>query len=411
MTDTTAPPVAARGAARLLVDPKFGALFWGRLFAIVGVWTHGLVAAVVMFDATRSAVMVGLVGVVQFGPQLALSPLSGKWADRGQPIRQIMIGRILCVTGSGLSAVWLWLGASAGASGTVAAVLVGTTLVGVGFAVGGPAMMSIVPSLLRDGELSTAMALSNVPMPFGRIVGPVVGALVMSHSGPAAAFGVSAALHFVFFALLVLVRYPQSQPADSTIDGRVRAALHHVWRDRPLLLSLVAVTAVGFASDSSITLSPSMAQHLGGGTELVGAMSGAFGIGAAVGMLALALTKGRLAAARVSSLGVWALGAGSAVLIVAATPALALAGFVLAGSGFGIALTGLTTVVQERAPDHLRGRIMALWLVGFLGSRPLAAAVLGGTADAVDVRAAFAVAAVLTLATAVVCSTRNLSGP
>ena len=73
-------------------------------------------------------------------------------------------------------------------------------------------------------------------------------------------------------------------------------------------------------------------------------------------------------------------------------------GFALAGLGFGWAMTGLSTVVQERAPEELRGRIMALWLVGFLGSRPIAAALLGGTADLVSVQAAFAVAAALTLA-------------
>ena len=54
-------------------------------------------------------------------------------------------------------------------------------------------------------------------------------------------------------------------------------------------------------------------------------------------------------------------------------------------------MTGLSTVVQERAPEELRGRIMALWLVGFVGSRPIAAALLGGTADLVSVQAAFAV--------------------
>ena len=59
-----------------------------------------------------------------------------------------------------------------------------------------------------------------------------------------------------------------------------------------------------------------------------------------------------------------------------------MAGFALAGLGFGWAMTGLSTVVQERAPEELRGRIMALWLVGFVGSRPIAAALLGGTADA-----------------------------
>lgn len=413
MTSDTAPDAelsaAPRSALRLLVDPRFGALFWGRLFAIVGVWTHGLVAAVVIYEATSSALMVGLVGVLQFGPQLILSPVSGRWADRGAPIRQIMLGRLLCVAGSGSSALGLWQW-SDGPGGAAFPVLAGTTLVGIGFAVGGPAMMSIVPSLLRDGELSTAMALSNVPMPFGRIIGPAVGAYLTAHLGPATGFAVSAALHLVFLIFLLLVRYPNSEPAGPDTDTRIRVALRYVWRDKPLLLSLVAVTTVGFASDSSITLSPSMAEKLGGGTQLVGAMAVAFGIGAAVGMLLLALLRGALASARVSAIGIWALGVGSAVLIVANGAELALVGFGVAGAGFGVALTGLTTVVQERAPDELRGRIMALWLIGFLGSRPLAAGVLGATADLVDVRAAFAVAAVVTLATAVLCRAKKLTG-
>ncbi|MGV0803847.1 MFS transporter, partial [Mycolicibacterium elephantis] len=67
-------------------------------------------------------------------------------------------------------------------------------------------------------------------------------------------------------------------------------------------------------------------------------------------------------------------------------------------------------VVQERAPEELRGRIMALWLVGFLGSRPLAAALLGGTADAFNVQAAFAVAAVLCIVVTLCCRPSKLTG-
>ena len=89
---TTARP-QPRGALRLIFDPVFGALFWGKMFSVVAVWTHGIVAAIVIFDATGSAVMVGMVGVAQFLPQLILSPTSGKWADIGDPARQILWGR------------------------------------------------------------------------------------------------------------------------------------------------------------------------------------------------------------------------------------------------------------------------------------------------------------------------------
>ncbi len=125
----------------------------------------------------------------------------------------------------------------------------------------------------------------------------------------------------------------------------------------------------------------------------------------------LALMRGRMASERVSSIGLSGLAAGCAVLAIGTVPAVAMAGFAIAGLGFGWAMTGLSTVVQERAPEELRGRIMALWLVGFVGSRPIAAALLGGTADLVSVQAAFAVAAALSVVVALLCRPSNLVGP
>jgi MFS family permease len=411
MTAQTTAPLRARGALGLMFDPVFGALFWGKMFAVVAVWTHGIVAAIVMYDATRSALMVGMVGVVQFGPQLILSPTSGKWADTGNPARQILLGRVLCVAGSGFAAVWLFGDPALSGMSAAIPVLIGTLLVGFGFVVGGPAMQSIVPNLIRPGELSTAMALNSMPMTAGRIVGPAAGAYLAAHLGSATGFAVSAGLHLVFAIFLVAVRFPAPPERLADTDYRVRTAVKYVWRDRPLFLALVAVTTVGIASDPSITLTPSMADALGGGARLVGTLSATFGIGAAAGMVVLALLRGRIASAWVSSAGLAGLALGSAVLAVGTVPAVAMAGFGLAGLGFGWAMTGLATVVQERAPEVLRGRIMALWLVGFLGSRPLAAALLGGTADLLSVQAAFAAAAALTVVVTLVCRPSRLVGP
>jgi MFS family permease len=411
MTTEAAAPPRPRGALGLMFDPVFGAIFWGKMFAVVAVWTHGIVAAIVMYDATGSALMVGLVGVVQFGPQLILTPTSGKWADVGNPARQILLGRVMCVAGSGLAAVWLFSDDGLRGMSAAAPVLIGSLLVGFGFVVGGPAMQSIIPNLIRDGELSTAMALNSMPMTIGRIVGPASGAYLAAHLGPEAGFAVSAGLHLVFAIFLVLVRFPSRPERHAATDYRVRTAVKYVWRDRPLLLALLAVATVGIASDPSITLTPSLADQLGGGTRLVGTLSATFGIGAAVGMTSLALMRGRLASPWVSSIGLTGLTVGSAVLALGSVPALAIGGFAVAGLGFGWAMTGLATVVQERAPEVLRGRIMALWLVGFVGSRPIAAALLGGTADAVSVQAAFAVAAALCLVVALCARPSRLTGP
>ncbi len=395
-----------RGALKLLVDPAFGGLFWGKMFSVVAVWIHSIVAAIAIYQATGSALMVGLIGVVQFAPQLIGSPTSGKWADTGDPVRQIMLGRVLCVAGSGLVAGWLFVDPG----DVVVPVLIGTALSGIGFTVGGPAMQSIVPSLIRPGELSTAMALNSMPMTIGRIAGPPIGAFMVAQLGAVPAFGVSALLHLVFLVILVAVRFPRPQRRDPDADYRVRAALRYVWRDKPLLLALLAVATVGVVSDPTITLTPSLAAELHGGAHLVGVLSMLCGIGSGLAMVGLAVLRGRIPSVWVSSAGLWALTIGSAVLAFAASPAVAAAGYLLSGLGFGLCMTGLSTVVQERAPDELRGRIMALWLVGFLGSRPIAAALLGGAADVVSVQAAFLIAAALGLVVTLACRPATLTG-
>jgi hypothetical protein len=86
----------------------------------------------------------------------------------------------------------------------------------------------------------------------------------------------------------------------------------------------------------------------------------------------MAAQRGRVGSPRASQAGPLFLSLGNAVLAAAMVSKAALVGFALAGKGFGLAMSSLRTIVQERAPDNSRGRIMAVWLIGFVGSRPLA---------------------------------------
>ncbi len=182
-------------------------------------------------------------------------------------------------------------------------------------------MQSIVPNLIREGELSTAMALNSMPMTIGRIIGPASGAYLAAHLGSAAGFAVSAALHLVFAIFLVAVRFPSPPQRRAGADYRVRTAVKYVWRDRPLLLALVAVTTVGIASDPSITLTPSLADELGGGTRSGRARCRRHSASVRRSeWSSLALMRGRVASARVSSIGLAGLVAGCAVLALGTVP-------------------------------------------------------------------------------------------
>lgn len=388
----------------------FGGLFWGKLVSSAGVWVHSIVAAIVVFAATDSALMVGLVSVSQFAPQLFLSLLSGKWADRGHAPRQILVGRILCASGSGSLALWMWLSP---AEGPVVAipVLIASLVVGFGFVVGGPAMQSIIPTLIRPGELATAMALNTAPMTTARIVGPALGAFAAVHLGAAAAFGFAAGTHMIFAIIIVIVRFPDSPARRPGLDYSVRTALRYVRRDRPLLLLLAAVAAAGVGSEPSMTLAPAMADELDGSTQLVGELSMAFGLGAGIGLVIISALSQRIHSTISSSAGLWLMVLGLASVAASPTVWLVLLAFGLAGFGFSWTMTGVSTLIQERSPSELRGRIMALWMIGFVGSRPLAAALVGLAADIFSVRASFVATAVLLALIALLCRPRVLRGP
>lgn len=383
----TTPP--ARGSLRLLGDPTFGPFFVGQLLATAGVWVHNIAAAIVVYELTRSAALVGAVSIAQFGPQLLLASWSGAMADRGDRRRQVVWGRLVTVLGSGGLALWIatiGLDGVPGALAVVAAALV----VGIGFALGGPAMQALIPSLVRPSELASGVTLSAAPFTLARAGGPAIGALIVTTAGPAAAFAVAAASNLAFAVLVMVLAIPNVERSPAS-DGSVRAGFRHIRGDGAVLALLLGACTVGIGADPVITLSPPIADALGGGSRLVGWLASAFGIGAVLAFPLLGWLRRRAGLPRMASGGLLVMAAGLGLLALAPVAWLALGAMGIAGVGITLAVTSLSTQLQQRSPEHLRGRIMAVWLIAFLGSRPLAAGVNGGIADVVSPAAALTV--------------------
>ncbi|QGG41571.1 MFS transporter [Aeromicrobium yanjiei] len=384
-----------------MFDRSFGSLFWGKLLTVTGTLVQSIVAAIVVFEATDSALMVGLVSVFQFGPQLLLTPLAGKWADTYSAFKQVLAGRGLCFVGSVILAVWAYLVPDPDSGRDVVPVFFASCIIGLGFVVGGPVMQSMIPRMIRPGELSKAMALNSSPMTIGRVAGPAVGALLTVHFGAVAAFSVAVFTQLAFLILLFFIRFPAQPERLATTDYSVRAGLRHVWSDRTLLMLLAVTAALGFASEPSVTLAPPLADHVGGSARLVGELSSAFGLGALLGLVLLSPLGRWLSHAAITSLGIWIMAVGLVLSAVSTVAPMATASFAVAGFGFMAAFTAAATLIQERVPDVLRGRVMALWLIAFIGFRPIGAAIDGVLADVVSVEFAFAVSAALLALTGV----------
>jgi MFS family permease len=373
------PTPTPRRVPQLLRDRTFGPFFIGQIVATMAVWIHNVAAAIVVWELTRSTTLVAAITIGQFAPQVLLTPGSGARADRADRRRQLVTGTTITALGTGALALW-----SAGPGLTTRndayAVVLAATIVGIGFAIGGPASQALLPSLVRRSELPTAVAISSVPMTIARALGPAIGAVLVTTAGPTVTFTVTSVLQLTYG--LMMFRRGATAPSGTRRDTRILAGISYLGRNRAVGFLLLGVTIVGLGVDPVITLAPAFADRMGGGADLVGLLTSAFGLGALLGFSIQPRLRRRLGIERSGTIGLIVLAVGLTPLGLTTLPALAAGSMVIAGTGMTLSLTAFTTGIQQRVPDVLRGRIMALWSIAFLGSRPLAAALSGVLADA-----------------------------
>ncbi|MGH8932439.1 MAG: MFS transporter [Egibacteraceae bacterium] len=389
-----------RGATSLLSDRTFGPYFFGNLISNCGTWFQNVAAAVVVFNLTGSAVLVGAVSVAQMLPSLLLSLPAGALTDRVDRRKLLLAGQLLCACASGSLAVWTGLVGVEGLPG-IWPVLGASLILGVGIAFSIPAMQALVPALVRPEDLDLAIALNSVTFNVARAIGPALGAATLVAFGPAAAFAVNAGSYLVLVTMLLAVK---QRDVERSLGGdrSIRASLLYVRADRTSLMLLVGVAALGFGTDPVYTLTPPLAEALGGGDRLVGLLVSAFGSGAVVSAVLVGRLRRHCGQRSLGLAGLVGLGGGMLGLAVSPNQTAALVSLAVAGSGYLFATTALTTLLQQRVPEDLRGRVMALWTIAFLGSRPLAALIDGALADLASVRVAVVFAAIVPLVSAAI---------
>jgi MFS family permease len=392
---------AERKVRELLVDPTFGRYFVGNLTSNAGNWIQNVAAATAVYSLTRSATLTGVVSAALWLGSLFLQPYAGVISDRVDRRRMLLAGQLLSFTAACVLAVWT-VAVGQNLPGPWPIILV-TVVIGIGNAISVPSMQALVPALVPPVDLEQAVALNSVTFTLGRALGPALAAGILLLGGPTAGFVVNAVTYVPLIVVLLLIRQREVERTGDS-EGSVREVLRLVRRDRRLSILLIAAAAIGWTSDPVNTLTPPMASMFGGGDALVGVFVACFGGGAAVGSTLFRPIRARLGLDRVGVAGLAGFGGGIVLFAVSPTPWLAAAALALAGFAFLGAITSVTTRMQQDVSEDVRGRVMALWGVAFLGSRPLAALINGALADAVGPRPASALAAAAALIGALVLS-------
>lgn len=363
-----------RSAVAVLRRREFGIYFLGASLSNIGTWFQNIAAGLLVYELTRSTLLVGAVNFSQFIGSFVLASVAGGAADRYDR-RKLLIASQLgaAAVGAALAVVTL-LGAVTPAIVIVAALALGFSLA---FMV--PALLALVPLLVAEEDLDAAVALNSVSFNLARAVGPILGALVAGGAGYGVAFALNAGSFLLFVAALTVIR-PRPQERTQGARPKLIETVRLVRSVPAWWAVLVATMVISMSTDPINTLTPELALDTFGGVELdAGLLVGAFGTGATLTAVTLTGWLRRQRRTLPAAMGVQA----SGMLLVGLAPSLgvALVGMAVSGGGFIAGITRASVRLQAEVPDLQRGRVMALWSVAFVGTRPLASLASGAIAE------------------------------
>lgn len=372
--------------------------FIGQSVSLCGTWMQSVALSWLMLKLTGSGTALGAVTALQFLPILLLAPYGGVLADRFSK------RRLLVVTQTSAGVLALVLGTLV-ATGLVQLwmVYVVAFCLGVVNAVDNPVRQTFVHELVGSSALGNAITLNSVIVNLSRVIGPALAGIVIAKVGIAPCFiinGVSFGAVLGCLGLMDGSRLRRSKPVK-TAKGQLADGFRYAWRTPIIRDALLMMTIVGtFTFEFSVAL-PMLAKFtFHGDAGTVASLMSAMGIGAVVGGLS---TAGRRRTT-MKALTIAAFGFGAADFLLAVSPTLPIALLAMVVVGFvSVAFTSSTnTLLQTESAASMRGRVMALWAMAFLGTTLFGAPLIGWVGQHADPRWSLAVGGVGGLAAGIV---------
>lgn len=384
-----------RGVFAALAHRNFRLFYWGHLLSLTGTWMQTTALGWLVLELTDSELLLGIVTASMFVPILFVSPLAGVIADRVDKRRILLAAQSVSFVQALLLAVLTHTGA-VGVGWIIALMLV----LGTANAFDIPTRQSFFVELVGQRDLTNAIALNSSAFNATRMIGPAVAGLLIGTAGIAVAFYLNALSYLAVIVALLAIRRapPRAEAGGGSAWQHLREGVawivhHPVAR---LLVAAVAVISV-FLLPVSMLLPVFARDVLRVGPEGLGALFSATGAGALVGGLSLAGFAERVRR------GPMLLGAGAAFAALVGAFALStsfpLSLALLALAGFCMILTtaSVNALLQALVPNAMRGRVMAVYVVMFLGISPLGHLQAGALARWLGAPTALALGAAVSL--------------
>lgn len=385
---------AAKRTFSSLSQRNFRLFLTGQLVSMTGTWMQTVALGWLVLDLTGSGTAVGINLGLQFLPMLLFGMWGGLMADRYDKRRLLMVSQ----TAMGAMAITLF-GLSVSGVITIGMIHAITFLAGCATALDNPARQSFVMEMVGSDEVPNAVSLNSAAFNASRIVGPAVAGALIATVGIPPSFLINGISYLaVVIALLVMDPATLQQRAPAPRSKRqVRDGLRYAWRKPRLRYTILMMGLVStFGINFSVVL-PLMARYVfDRGAETFGLLTAAMAVGALVGALTNAARSKPTRRLLIGSAAAF----GVLVLAGAAAPSLPVLVVLLVPIGAATItfIATANTTLQLTASDEMRGRVMALHGLVFLGSTPLGAPVIGWISETWGARAGMAVGGAIALA-------------
>lgn len=365
-------------ALRALHSRNYRLFVVGQLISLVGTWMQSVAQSWLIYRLTGSAALLGLIGFAGQIPIFVLAPLGGLLADRlnrhrvliaTQTIMMVLAFALAALTLGGIVREWQ--------------IFVLASLLGVVNAFDIPTRQAFLAETVSRDDIVNAIALNSSMLNGARIVGPAIAGLVVAAFGEGWCFLLNAVSYLAVIGALLMMHVEQvPHPGahvsawESIIEGFV-----YSWNTKPVRALLLLLGLVSLMGMPYSVLMPVIASSvLGGGPNAYGVLMAASGVGALAGAALLTLRQnvrglGRWVAVSAASFGITLIAFSYSRALWLSTALLVPAGFFMM-----VEMAASNTLIQSMIPNRLRGRVMSVYSMMFMGMAPMGALVAGALA-------------------------------
>ncbi len=364
-------------AFRAMRHRNFRLFFGGQFTSLVGTWMQMVAQAWLVLKLTNSSMMLGVVSFASYIPVLLVTLFAGVIIDHVDRRRLIITAQILLMLSAFILAWLTWTGIV-----RVEHVIILAAFSGLVSAFDLPARQAFVVEMVGKEDLPNAIALNSMIFNGARTIGPAIAGLLIAITSTAMCFflnGVSfIAVIWSLFAMVLPV-WSGSRGQGFGMLSRLHEGLVYVWQHRPMriLLAVVAINS-GFGVTYSVLIPIFARDILHVGAHGYGFLMAAQGVGAVAGGVYLASHSGTgRKLRRTVTIGLFCSALATMLFGVSRSMALSMAAQVVIGAGIINFMAGTNTMLQLFVSDHLRGRVMSMYTLSFIGLAPLGSLEVG----------------------------------